>query len=151
MYVILVYDIHQKRVGKALKICRKYLIHIQKSVFEGNITESKLKAIVNNGMYFRVSSVRPVEKQDFNSVYCFEVANADEPYFTLPCGMITHNCRLRNELQDNTFSYTLGAGGVATGSKCVMTVNVNRLRKKLDAAGLPGFIATKFGVGYQVG
>lgn len=36
-------------------------------------------------------------------------------------------CRLRNELQDNTFSYTLGAGGVSTGSKCVMTVNVNRL------------------------
>ena len=45
MYVILVYDIHQKRVGKALKICRKYLIHIQNSVFEGNITESKLKAL----------------------------------------------------------------------------------------------------------
>ncbi len=36
-------------------------------------------------------------------------------------------CRLRNELQDNTFSYTLGAGGVATGSKCVMTINLNRL------------------------
>lgn len=36
-------------------------------------------------------------------------------------------CRLRNELQDNTFSYTLGAGGVSTGSKCVMTINVNRL------------------------
>ena len=36
-------------------------------------------------------------------------------------------CRLRNELQDNTFSYTLGAGGVATGSKCVMTININRL------------------------
>ena len=32
-----------------------------------------------------------------------------------------------------------------------LTVNVNRLRKKLDAAGLHGFIATKFGVGYQVG
>ena len=45
MYVILVYDINQKRVGKALKICRKYLIHIQKSVFEGNITESKLSAL----------------------------------------------------------------------------------------------------------
>lgn len=36
-------------------------------------------------------------------------------------------CRLRNEIQDNTFSYTLGAGGVATGSKGVMTMNVNRL------------------------
>ena len=31
-----------------------------------------------------------------------------------------------------------------------LTVNVNRLRKKLDAAGLEGFIATKFGVGYIV-
>ncbi|HIU30545.1 MAG TPA: response regulator transcription factor [Candidatus Caccousia avistercoris] len=31
-----------------------------------------------------------------------------------------------------------------------LTVNVNRLRKELDAAGLPGFIATKFGVGYQI-
>lgn len=30
-------------------------------------------------------------------------------------------------MQDNTFSYTLGAGGVSTGSKCVMTINVNRL------------------------
>lgn len=36
-------------------------------------------------------------------------------------------CRLRNELQDNTFSYTLGAGGVSTGSKSVITINFNRL------------------------
>ena len=31
-----------------------------------------------------------------------------------------------------------------------LTVNVGRLRKKLDAAGLEGFISTKFGVGYIV-
>jgi ribonucleoside-triphosphate reductase len=36
-------------------------------------------------------------------------------------------CRLRNELQDNAFSYTLGAGGVSTGSKGVITLNFNRL------------------------
>lgn len=36
-------------------------------------------------------------------------------------------CRLRNEMQDNTFSYTLGAGGVSTGSKGVITINMNRL------------------------
>lgn len=35
-------------------------------------------------------------------------------------------CRLRNEIQDNGFSYTLGAGGVSTGSKSVLTVNFNR-------------------------
>ncbi len=35
-------------------------------------------------------------------------------------------CRLRNEIQDNGFSYTLGAGGVSTGSKSVLTININR-------------------------
>jgi ribonucleoside-triphosphate reductase len=35
-------------------------------------------------------------------------------------------CRLRNVIQDNGFSYTLGAGGVSTGSKSVLTINLNR-------------------------
>ncbi len=45
MYVILVYDIGEKRVGKALKTCRRYLTWIQNSVFEGEITEAKLKEL----------------------------------------------------------------------------------------------------------
>ncbi len=45
MYVILTYDVNQKRVGKVLKICRKYLVHVQKSVFEGSITDSKLRRL----------------------------------------------------------------------------------------------------------
>jgi ribonucleoside-triphosphate reductase len=36
-------------------------------------------------------------------------------------------CRLRNELQDNTFSFTLGAGGTQAGSINVITININRL------------------------
>ena len=44
MFVIVVYDVNIKRNNKVLKTCRKYLIHCQKSVFEGNITEAKLKA-----------------------------------------------------------------------------------------------------------
>lgn len=35
-------------------------------------------------------------------------------------------CRLRNEITDNAFSYTLGAGGISTGSKSVLTININR-------------------------
>lgn len=42
MYVIAVYDIGQKRVGKMLKLMRQYLNWIQNSVFEGEITEVKL-------------------------------------------------------------------------------------------------------------
>lgn len=45
MYVILVYDIGEKRVGKMLKLCRRYLNWIQNSVFEGEITEVKLKEL----------------------------------------------------------------------------------------------------------
>jgi len=47
MYVILVYDVGQKRVGKMLKLCRKYLNWIQNSVFEGEITKVKLKELVS--------------------------------------------------------------------------------------------------------
>ncbi len=39
-------------------------------------------------------------------------------------------CRLRNEITDNGFSYTLGAGGVSTGSKSVLTINLNRCIQK---------------------
>ena len=45
MYVILVYDCGEKRVSKMLKLCRKYLIWIQNSVFEGEITPVKLKEL----------------------------------------------------------------------------------------------------------
>ncbi len=45
MYVILVYDIGEKRVGKMLKLCRKYLNWIQNSVFEGEISEVKLEEL----------------------------------------------------------------------------------------------------------
>ena len=46
MYVILVYDVGEKRVGKMLKLCRKYLNWIQNSVFEGEIPEVKLKELI---------------------------------------------------------------------------------------------------------
>ena len=46
MYVILVYDIGERRVNKMLKLCRQYLNWIQNSVFEGEITEVKLKELL---------------------------------------------------------------------------------------------------------
>lgn len=46
MYVILVYDFGEKRVNKMLKLCRKYLNWIQNSVFEGEISEVRLKELI---------------------------------------------------------------------------------------------------------
>lgn len=79
MYVILVYDINQKQVGRTLKICRKYLMHVQKSVFEGNITEARLNAlkeelaaIVDTGtdsvIIYRMDSVRYTKKEQIGIV-----------------------------------------------------------------------------------
>lgn len=58
------------------------------------------------------------ELADGNS---FFVYLSDNPDSLASC------CRLRNEIEDRTFSYTLGAGGVATGSINVITLNMNRL------------------------
>jgi CRISPR-associated protein Cas2 len=52
MYCILVYDVGEKRVGKMLKLCRRYLNWIQNSVFEGEITELKLKELVHEAKQF---------------------------------------------------------------------------------------------------
>lgn len=45
-------------------------------------------------------------------------------------------CRLRNEIQDNGFSYTLGACGVSTGSKSVLTININRCVQYAEKQGI---------------
>lgn len=42
MFVILVYDVGEKRVAKVLKKCREYLTWVQNSVFEGEITQANL-------------------------------------------------------------------------------------------------------------
>ena len=52
MYVILVYDCGEKRVAKMLKLCRQYLNWIQNSVFEGEISEVKLKELLHKADQF---------------------------------------------------------------------------------------------------
>ncbi|AAP95361.1 ribonucleoside-triphosphate reductase [[Haemophilus] ducreyi] len=59
----------------------------------------------------------------------FFIYQSDNPDSLASC------CRLRNEIADHTFSYSLGAGGVATGSINVITINMNRLvQDKRDLA-----------------
>lgn len=53
-----------------------------------------------------------------NSFFIYQSESADS---------LASCCRLRNEISDNTFSYSLGAGGVSTGSINVITLNMNRL------------------------
>lgn len=61
------------------------------------------------------------ELSEGNSFFMYQSDSADS---------LASCCRLRNEISDNTFSYSLGAGGVSTGSINVITINMNRLIQK---------------------
>ncbi|HBZ65151.1 MAG TPA: hypothetical protein DEO89_11460, partial [Lachnospiraceae bacterium] len=90
-----------------------------------NKTKDKSWKKKNNSIYWKIKSIEPIEYKD--NIYCVQCDNQDEPYFTLPNGLITHNCRLRNEVVNNTFSSTTGLTGVQTGSVNVITLNLNRI------------------------
>lgn len=78
----------------------------------------------NNGLYFKIKSIEKLEAED---AYCIECTNQEEPYFTLPSGLITHNCRLKNKIQTKEFNFTNGNMGVETGSKSVISLNLSRI------------------------
>ena len=68
MYVIAVYDVEQKRSGKMLKLCRSYLHHIQNSVFEGEITESRLEEL-------KIRAIKIMNEEDKDSLIIFKSRN----------------------------------------------------------------------------
>jgi len=65
MYVILVYDVDEKRVSKMLKLCRRYLCWIQNSVFEGELTEGQLRQL-----YFEINQL--IEDNDSVIIFKFQ-------------------------------------------------------------------------------
>ena len=82
----------------------------------------------NNSQFFKIVSIEHLgEFPEEQYSYCIECKDKNSPYFTLPSGLITHNCRLRNELAENTFNPTSGLTGVMTGSCNVITLNINRI------------------------
>ena len=72
MYVVLVYDISkddngQRRWSRIFKICKKYLSHIQNSVFEGEISKSQLAKLQQElGRYIdeNLDNSLPVEERE---------------------------------------------------------------------------------------
>lgn len=75
MYLIMVYDINEKRVNKVLKISRMYLTWVQNSVLEGEITsarferlKSDLKEVINeeeDSIIFYILRTTKYSKREF--------------------------------------------------------------------------------------
>lgn len=47
MYIVCTYDVDERRCTKVMKILRKYLFHVQRSVFEGELNPSKVQQLKN--------------------------------------------------------------------------------------------------------
>lgn len=83
--------------------------------------------VVNNNEYFKVTSIEKYDSDD-DYVYCFNMKNEDEPYFTLPNGVISHNCRMLNDLsKQKQFRSSIGGSLVEIGSVKVSTINLMRI------------------------
>lgn len=67
MFVIITYDVGEKRVGKVLKKLREYLDWTQNSVFEGEITEGKLSKCISE-------LDRIINKKE-DSIYLYQINN----------------------------------------------------------------------------
>ena len=64
MYVILVYDVKKERTQRVLKKCKQYLHHVQRSVFEGSLTEAQLERLKRD-LYTLIST-----DTDAITIYC---------------------------------------------------------------------------------
>lgn len=68
MYIILTYDVQSKRIAKVRKMCEKYLHHVQRSVFEGEITDANLRRL----KHFLAEKINP----EFDSVCIYKMDSA---------------------------------------------------------------------------
>ena len=84
--------------------------------------------VYNNSVYFKIKSIEKIENYNEPSVYCFQMCNEDDPYFTLPNGIITHNCRLLSDTSKLTgFINSIGGTALSVGSCQVNTINLRRI------------------------
>jgi CRISPR-associated protein Cas2 len=67
MNVVLIYDITENKCSKVKKCCNKYLNHVQNSVFEGDITSSKLMELENE--------LKTIIDKETDSVIIYKINN----------------------------------------------------------------------------
>lgn len=80
--------------------------------------------------FVKVNKIEKITNYEEKYVYCFEMKDENNPYFTLANGLVTHNCRLINDSelfelggQVNSF----GGTAISLGSHRVVTINLRRI------------------------
>ena len=85
----------------------------------------KIYKTINNQIGFRVEKIEKINTPEW--VYCCEMVDREDPYFTLPNGVITHNCSIRLDMSE-LIPAVGGSFGAAdnSGSTGVVTLNLPR-------------------------
>lgn len=95
--------------------------------------KENLFKVRNNSTYFRVESVNRIWDYEDDTVFCFDMENEDEPYFTLPNGIITHNCRLTFDLSNDDLEEAREPWRVRHSA--IQNVTINMPRCAIEAEG----------------
>jgi len=108
--------------GRLAKLQKHFLTWFNKERTRSILTFPVVTAAIlnedNQAKDRKFASMLAEQISEGNSFFIYQSESADS---------LASCCRLRNEIADNTFSYSLGAGGVSTGSINVITLNMNRL------------------------
>ena len=80
----------------------------------------------SNQMYIKIKSIDKYKYTE-KFVYCLKMKDESYPYFVLSNGIVTHNCRLRSDMENLGYQNAFGAGATKIGSLGVVTVNLPRI------------------------
>ena len=117
------------RDGEIQDVYAKDLKNTDKLIVDKLIFDKSEYTDIEDFRDIKFININKIEYLDVTAntpVYCFRFISDKNPYFVLSNGIITHNCRLKNKVSTHEFSFTNGNMGVSTGSKSVITLNLNR-------------------------
>lgn len=107
---------------------RNYPIYHIRFLFNRKKKVENVLKVQHSRLYIKVKSIQEIDiKDDF--VYCLEMADAEDHYFTLPNGIHLSNCRLRSD-KNNTFFNSFGGASDSIGSLGVVCINLPQLAYK---------------------
>lgn len=118
------YRIHAARTSVC--VTGNHLVPTQRGDIRADALSLNDSVLMDNGQFIPITCIEQKSCAE-EMVYCFEMADQSTPYFTLPNGMITHNCRLKSNIKDLGYFNSIGGTALEVGSVKVNTINLARL------------------------
>ena len=124
------YRIHAARTSVC--VTGNHLVPTQRGDIRADALSLKDSVLMDDGQFMPITCIEQKSCAE-GMVYCFEMVDQSTPYFTLPNGMVTHNCRLKSNIKDLGYFNSIGGTALEVGSVKVNTINLARLAYENEA------------------